>query len=55
MNRPRIFYGWWLSGLARPHNGRVCRAPSFTGMAVWAPVLKGHLLERYPGRRLLWP
>ena len=41
MNRPRIFYGWWLSGLA----GLVMvisAVPVFHGMAVWAPVLRDH-------------
>ena len=41
MNRPRIFYGWWLSGLAGLIMV-VSAVPVFHGMAVWAPVLKGH-------------
>ena len=39
MRPPRLFYGWWLSGLA----GLVMvisAVPVFHGMAVWAPVMK---------------
>ena len=41
MRQPKIFYGWWLSGLA----GVIMvlsAVPVFHGMAVWAPVLKDH-------------
>ena len=41
MRQRRVFYGWWLSGLA----GLVMvisAVPVFHGMAVWAPVLKTH-------------
>ena len=41
MRPPRIFYGWWLSGLA----GLVMvisAVPVFHGMAVWSVALKAH-------------
>ena len=41
MKQPKIFYGWWLSGLAGLIMV-VSAVPVFHGMAVWAPVLKDH-------------
>ena len=41
MRQPRIFYGWWLSGIAGLIMV-VSAVPVFHGMAVWAPVLKTH-------------
>ncbi len=41
MRRPRIFYGWWLSGFA----GMVMvisAVPVFHGMAVWSVALRAH-------------
>ena len=41
MRPPRVFYGWWLSGLA----GLVMvisAVPVFHGMAVWSVALKAH-------------
>ena len=41
MRRPRIFYGWWLSGLA----GMVMvisAVPVFHGMAVWSVALRDY-------------
>jgi sugar phosphate permease len=41
MRQPRIFYGWWLSGLA----GMVMvisAVPVFHGMAVWSVALRDH-------------
>ena len=41
MKPPKLFYGWWLSGLAGLIMV-VSAVPVFHGMAVWAPVLKAH-------------
>ncbi len=41
MTPRKVFYGWWLSGLAGLIMV-VSAVPVFHGMAVWAPVLKAH-------------